>query len=221
MKRIVGICLALVLCASASLASSIEEQILESSNSLQNLVYANSTISKKIIANAKAVVIIPASLKFSFFLGAKYGEGVASIKRANGSWSYPFFVKLTGGSVGFQFGFEKTDTLFIFTSTKSVAGLLGDKFTLGADASISIGPLAAQIDKSMEANMSAEIFTYSKASGAFVGASFEGNVIAHEPQKNRALYGNTISLDAIITRENLSDYYSVKEFLHTLDTTIQ
>lgn len=197
--------------------SPVEEKVLESSNSLSKLLKSPKGITTPIIKKALAIVIIPGSFKVGFFLGAKYGEGVASIKKSDGTWSYPFFIKIGDGSLGFQFGVELADSIFVFTTQNSVKGLLGDKFTLGVGASAALGEISADVDKSTELNMSTEVFTYSQTSGIFAGASFKGAMLSLDEEKNRALYGSDINTQKIISSDNLSDVYSVKEFLKNIN----
>ena len=197
-------------------ANSVEEQVLEASNSMKKLIRSQNGIPMSIIKDAKAIVVVPGSVKFGFFVGGKYGEGIAVIRKENGSWSYPFFIKLGGGSLGFQIGLEIVDSILVFRTKNSVEELLSDKFTLGVEASASAGPLSANADKSSEVNMSAEIFTYSQNSGLFAGALLNGAVISSDNEKNRALYGNSINVKEIVRAKNLSDVYSVQEFLKNL-----
>lgn len=50
------------------------------------------------------------------FLGGRTGEGVMVVRKDNGTWSYPFFVKLGGAGFGLQLGVEKKDILMFFKS---------------------------------------------------------------------------------------------------------
>ena len=217
MKRLL-IILALIFSTTTLFAESVEENILEASNTMKKLIRSQNGIPMTIIKEAKAIVVVPDSVKFGFFLGGKYGEGVATIRKEDGSWSNPFFIKLGGGSLGFQIGFEVVDSILVFRTKNSVKELMSDKFTLGVEASASAGPISANADKSSEVNMSAEIFTYSQNSGLFAGALLNGAVISNDNEKNRALYGNNINTEKIVTTENLSDIYSVQEFLKNINS---
>lgn len=173
MKKISIIFLTL-LCISNLYANSVEEEVLEATNSLKKLSISKNGIPKKIVRESKAIVLIPGSWKVGFFLAGKYGEGIATIRKEDGSWSNPFFITLGSGSLGFQIGVESADSIFVFRTKNSVKELLSQKFTLGVGASVSAGPMGANIEKNSEINMQAEIFTYSQTSGLFAGASFEG-----------------------------------------------
>ncbi len=214
MKRLLFICL--LFSITNIFANSVEEKVLEASNTMKKLVRSQNGVPMPIIKKAQAIVVVPGSMKFGFLVGGKYGEGVATIRKADGSWSYPFFIKFGGGSLGFQIGLEIVDSILVFRTQNSVNELLSDKFTLGAEASASAGPISANLDKSSEIDMSAEIFTYSQNSGLFAGAILNGAVISNDNEKNRALYGNSVNVKKIVTSKNLSDAYSVQEFLKTV-----
>lgn len=201
-------------------ASSVEEQVLEASNTMKKLTRSANGIPIPIIKSAKAIVIIPGSIRFGLFLGGNIGEGVASIRKSDGSWSYPFFINLEGGSLGFQIGVEVVDSILVFRTQNSVDELMSDKFKLGAEASVSAGPLSANTDRSIEVDMSAEIFTYSQNSGLFAGVTLHGALISNNDEKNRALYGNNMSVKKIVTGTSLSDAYGVQEFLKELNTLV-
>jgi len=216
MKQLLVVFLLFIGCLNLS-AKSVEEKVLEASNTMEKLLRSKNSIPTSIIKSAKAIVVVPGSVKFGFFLGGKYGEGVATIRKDDGNWSYPFFIKLGGGSLGFQIGLEIVDSIFVFRTKNSVEELLSDKFTLGVEASASAGPLSANADKSTEIDMSAEIFTYSQNSGLFAGAIFNGAVIYNDHENNRALYGNNIDIKTIVKSSNLSDAYSIQEFFKSIN----
>lgn len=217
MKRLLIIFLA-VFFATNLFAGSVEEKVLEATNSMKKLIRSKNGIPLQIIQKAQAIVIVPSSVKVGMIIGMKYGEGVASIKKADGSWSYPFFIKLGSGSLGFQLGVEGSDSILVFRTQNSVEELLKEKFTLGVGASASAGPVGANIEKNAEINMKAEIFTYSQTIGLFAGASLEGAVISNDDNQNRALYGSNINVNKIVNGKNLSDAYSVQEFLKNIET---
>ncbi len=65
---------------------------MEASTTMKKLTRSQNSIPMPIMKSAKAIVIIPGSVRFGLFLGGRVGEGVASIKKADGSGSYPVFL---------------------------------------------------------------------------------------------------------------------------------
>src|ERR1700722_5524721 len=95
-------------------------------------------IPSDLLASAKCIAIIPGEIKFAFIFGANYGRGLATCRTENG-WSAPMFVAIDGGSVGYQIGGSSTDLIMLFMNDHALNSLLGDKFKLGADASVAGG----------------------------------------------------------------------------------
>jgi SH3 domain-containing YSC84-like protein 1 len=97
-------------------------------------------IPSDLLKSAKCIAIIPGDKKFAFVFGGSYGRGVATCRTSEG-WSAPIFVAIDGGSVGYQIGGSSTDLVLLFMNDHALKSLLGDKFKLGADASVAAGPV--------------------------------------------------------------------------------
>lgn len=209
-----GILMAFLL---SSLAyGSAEEKILDSTNAFKNMLRDSKSIPLKVFQNAQAIAIFPGTIEISMFLGGKTGNGVMVVRKSDGSWSYPFFVKLGGAGFGLQLGFEKKDILMVFKSKDSVKKLMNDKITLGVDASVAVGPAGESAGKGTELNFKSEIYTYTKTEGLFVGFSLDGSVMNHDYDQNIELYGNNISPDQIVESDGLLSSYAIDEFLKTI-----
>lgn len=195
---------------------SAEEKILDSTNAFKNMLRDSHAIPLKVFQNAQAIAIFPGTIEISMFLGGKTGNGVMVVRKSDGSWSYPFFVKLGGAGFGLQLGFEKKDILMVFKSKDSVKKLMNDKITLGIDASVAVGPAGESAGKGTELDFKSEIYTYTKTEGLFVGFSLDGSVMNHDYDQNIELYGNNISPDQIVESEGLLSSYAIDEFLKTI-----
>ena len=57
----------------------------------------------------QGIAIIPNLRKGGLVVGVQYGRGVLLVRDDNGTWQPPSLIKLTGGSVGTQAGFQATD----------------------------------------------------------------------------------------------------------------
>ncbi len=201
----------------AILNASAGEKLLEASNALKDMLRSENMIPGQVLTKARAVVIIPSAKRVGLFIGAEFGEGVASIKRYDGSWSNPFFVILKGGSLGWQFGFESNSILLIFNTPKSVDTLLKGKMTLGVDASASAGPIAKSFEKNSGIDFSSEIFSYRKTEGLFIGVSLKGAVLSQDIDKDIEFYGNGMDTQKIVNMQNRVNSYGFNEFLNVLN----
>lgn len=155
-------------------------------------------IPNEILESAKCIAIIPGDKKFAFIFGGNYGRGLATCHTAHG-WSAPIFVAVDGGSVGYQIGGSSTDLVMIFMNDHALQSLLGDKFKLGADASVAAGPVGRHAAAGTDIRMNAEILSYSRAKGVFAGVSLDGAVVQADKSGDRAMYGDDINRHEILS----------------------
>ena len=141
-----------------------------------------------IMSGAKCIAIVPSMLKASFIVGANYGKGVATCRTEHG-WSAPVFFKVTGGSFGFQAGGQASDLVLIVRTDDGMQHLLQSKFKLGADASAAAGPVGRDAQASTDLTLRAQVLTYSRSRGLFLGVSLSGGVIRQDDSDTRAFYG--------------------------------
>src|SRR5271165_5554896 len=165
------------------------DRIQTSSTILAQIMSApDRAIPDGIMSGAKCIAIIPSSLKASFVFGANYGKGVATCRTENG-WSAPVFFLLTGGSFGFQAGGQASDLVLIIRTDDGMQHLLQSKFKLGADASAAAGPVGRDAQAATDLTMRAQVLTYSRSRGLFLGVSLSGAVIRQNDGDTRAFYG--------------------------------
>ncbi|AFL68243.1 lipid-binding SYLF domain-containing protein [Sulfurospirillum barnesii] len=216
MKKI-GMSFLLSMMMLSGLYGSAEEQLLDASNVLKNMIRDSKVnIPPRVLSSTQAIAIFPATIEISFFLGGKTGNGVMVVRQSDGSWSHPFFVKLGGAGLGFQIGVEKKDILMLFKSRDIVQKLANNKMTLGVDASVAAGPAGDSIGRGSEVDFSSEVYTYTKTQGAFVGVSFDGSVMNHDYDKNIELYGNNVMPEQIVQSDGLLSSYAIEEFLKSI-----
>jgi lipid-binding SYLF domain-containing protein len=150
-----------------------------------------------IMDRAQCVGIVPSLKRAGFIVGAKYGKGVL-VCRDNGGWSAPEIIRIEGGSFGFQIGAGETDVVFVVQNRSGEQKLLEDKFTFGGDASAMAGPVGRDASAETDAQLHAEILSYSRARGLFAGISLEGSTLRPDKDDNRALYGHDVTAREIL-----------------------
>ena len=148
-----------------------------------------SAIPDKLFDEARAIVVVPDSLKVGLVVGGRRGHGLLSVKSADGTWSNPSFVSLTGGSIGFQAGVQSSDIVLVFRSDRGLESIVNGKFTLGADASVAAGPIGRNASTATDGELKAEIWSWSRARGLFAGVALDGAVLAIDDAANEAVYG--------------------------------
>lgn len=146
-----------------------------------------------LLKNAHAIAVIPDVIKAGFVVGGRHGNGLIAVKTRDGTWSNPSFVSLTGGSVGFQAGVSSTDVVLVFRTQRGVDSIVHGKFTLGADASAAAGPVGRTAQASTDAQLKAEIYSYSRARGLFAGVALDGSAITIDNDANLSVYGEGVT----------------------------
>ena len=150
-------------------------------------------IPKDLLQNAHAIAVIPDVIKAGFVVGGRHGQGLIAVKTRDGTWSNPSFVSLTGGSVGFQAGVSSTDVVLVFRTQRGVDSIVHGKFTLGADASAAAGPVGRTAQASTDAQLKAEIYSYSRARGLFAGVALDGSALTIDNDANLDVYGEGVT----------------------------
>lgn len=148
------------------------------------------SIPRDLLAHAKAIAVFPQVIKASFVVGGEGGRGVVS-RRTSTGWSDPVFFRAGGGSVGWQIGATATDFVLLFMNDEAMAGLMKDKFELGAEAGVAGGPVGRETGAGTDALMHAEILSYSRSRGLFAGVSLKGVVVRPEDDLNQAVYSKS------------------------------
>ncbi len=148
---------------------------------------ANS-IPEDLLNNAKAIAVFPGVYKAAFGFGGSGGDGMIS-RRLQSGWSAPVAYKFGSGSVGFQIGASKTDFVMLFMTDDSLENLLRNRFEIGGEASAAAGPIGRTAKATTDAQLGAQILSYSRSKGLFAGVSITGGVISPDNDRNQALYG--------------------------------
>jgi SH3 domain-containing YSC84-like protein 1 len=145
------------------------------------------SIPAALLERAHGVAVIPSLIRGGFFIGGRRGRGVLSVREANGEWSNPAFITLTGGNIGLQFGAEWADVVLVFENAQSVKHIANGKFTFGGDAAAVAGPLGTRATAAVTGK--AEVYIYTRSRGLFAGAAFEGARLDVDEDGNETFYG--------------------------------
>lgn len=185
----------------ANSGSTSQKRIAESGAVLSEIMHAGDKgIPDELLEKAQCVGIVPNLKRAGFIIGAKYGKGVVVCRdSAHQGWSAPSMIRIEGGSIGFQIGAGETDLVFIVMNPRGMEKLMKDKFTVGGDASAMAGPVGRSAEAKTDAMMHAEILSYSRSRGVFAGVSLEGATLRPDNEDNSALYGESVTQDAILT----------------------
>jgi SH3 domain-containing YSC84-like protein 1 len=150
-----------------------------------------------ILKMATCVAVIPSVKKGAFLVGAEYGQGVVTCRTGHG-WSGPVFIRLAGGSFGFQAGGQATDLVLIAVNDHGFQDLLKSKFKIGGDASASAGPVGRNSQASTDWKLGAELLTYSRSKGLFAGIDLNGDTVSQNIDDTTTYYGEAHTFHSVL-----------------------
>jgi len=148
------------------------------------------SIPRDLLNKAEAIAVFPGVVKGGFIIGARGGHGLIS-RRVKGGWSPPAFFNIGGGSIGLLIGASKTDFVLLFMNTGALESLMNNKFEIGGEGSVAAGPVGRSTSATTDAQMNAQILSYSRTKGLFAGLELKGSVIDPDNDDNRAVYNRT------------------------------
>jgi lipid-binding SYLF domain-containing protein len=158
-------------------------------------------IPQELLENAHCIVIVPNLKTAAFVFGGKYGKGYLSCRNKRGpGWSAPATVRIEGGSVGFQIGGSSTDLIMLVMNARGADKLLESKFTLGAEGSVAAGPVGRTATAQIDAQMHADILSWSRSQGLFAGIALEGATLRQDLDDNATLYGKKMENRDIVMK---------------------
>ena len=200
-KAFVSICLSLFLPAislGASTREDLQDRIDSAKLVLDQIMRANDrTIPIDILKSATCVAVVPSMVKGAFLVGAQYGQGVVTCRTGHG-WSAPVFIRMAGGSFGFQIGGQATDLVLVAVNDRGMQDLLRDKFKIGGDASAAAGPVGRAGTASTDWKMNAELLSYSRAKGLFAGIDLDGTSVSQNREDTEIYYGQPHRFDEVL-----------------------
>src|SRR6202163_2073339 len=186
--------------ATALLADTVQERLGEAAAVFSEIMGTpDNAIPQELLEKAQCVVIVPGLKKGAFVVGGEFGRGFVECRKGNGAgWGAPAAIRMEGGSFGLQLGGSSTDVVMLVMNQRGMDRLLGDKFTIGGEASAAVGPLGRQTSANTDVLLKAEMLSWSRSRGAFAGLSLEGATLRPDNDENRKLYGREITNKEIL-----------------------
>ena len=214
--------LSIVLALGATLADAQgreEARLLTAQQVLSELrAQPDQFVPQRLLERAYGIAIVPDVTKAAFFLGGSRGNGVLVVRGADGRFSDPIFVNLTGGSFGFQWGVQSTDAVLVFTTRRSIDKIASGKLTLGADASVAAGPVGRQASAATDPTISSEVYSYSRNRGLFLGIALSGAAITIDASADARFYNRgTVDATDIVNGSLTTSDDIARRFLDAVD----
>jgi lipid-binding SYLF domain-containing protein len=177
------------------------ERVHNAANIVKEFSKMKETIPHQLMEQSEGIVIIPKLINAGLGIGGKRGRGVAMVKLANGKWSDPVFVTLTGGSFGLQIGVQSVDLILVFHHKGVLTKVKNGDFTIGGDISAAAGPVGRSSTASTDYKLQAEVYSYSRSRGLFAGITINGSNLAIDKTANTNFYGDKASSQDIFASD--------------------
>jgi lipid-binding SYLF domain-containing protein len=202
MKKIFALlCLCLMLPMAAfagSTRESLQARIDAAKVVLDEIMAAqDNSIPMNILEQATCVGVVPGMKKGALIWGGQYGQGVVTCRTGHG-WSAPVFIRMAGGSFGFQIGGQSTDLVLVAVNDRGFQDLLKSKFKIGGDASAAAGPVGRSGQAATDWKMNAELLSYSRNKGIFAGISLDGTSVSQNSEDTELYYGRAQDFESIL-----------------------
>lgn len=200
-KTIALVCLSVLLpCAAfaGSTRDDLQARIDSAKQVLDEIMAAkDKSIPMNILEQATCVAVVPGMIKGAFVFGGQYGQGVVTCRTGHG-WSAPVFIRMAGGSFGFQIGGQAVDLVLVAVNERGFQDLLRSKFKVGGDAAASAGPVGRNTEAATDWKMSAELLTYSRSKGLFAGIDLNGTSVSQNSEDTQLYFGQAHTFESIL-----------------------
>jgi len=200
MKRllIIACAAAMAVSALAQDQTKLEARLDAATNTINEIMATpDHSIPDSILRDATCVAVVPGLVKGAFIVGAEYGQGVATCRTGRG-WSGPVFLRMAGGSWGFQIGGQGTDLVLVAVNQRGMQDLLESKFKIGAGASAAAGPVGRDAGASTNWKLQSELLTWSRTKGLFAGVDLSGVSVSQNQADTDAFYHAAHSFHTIL-----------------------
>src|SRR5438093_9878454 len=192
------------------------ERIREAATVLNEIhAVPDKDIPQELWTRAECVIVVPSLKKAAFVVGGEYGKGLMSC-RHSGEWSAPIFMQVGKGSWGLQIGAQTIDLVLLVMNASGMEKRLRNKVSLGAEASIAVGPIGRDARAATDAQMKAEILSYSRAQGLFAGINLSGGVVRPDVDDNTDLYGANVTASDVVIKGTVPPPSVTEPFMRAL-----
>jgi lipid-binding SYLF domain-containing protein len=151
-----------------------------------------------ILRRAKGIVIVN-QFQAGFIFGVKDGYAVALVRRPNGKWSVPAFLRSGELSFGLQVGGKSINAVYVLMDDATARLLFKNKMNLGAEAKVVAGIRAAEGER-LTQSLATEpnVYVYSSAEGFFLGAALKTGYMSPNEESNRLFYATNHRLPELL-----------------------
>ncbi len=201
----------------------VDNELTQASQIIQEMTGPQSEagIPNNVLRDAKCIAVIPKLLKAGFGIGGEHGSGIATCRLENGHWSPPAPFSMSGGSFGLQIGGEEVGYVMLAMNDQGLQALMSGHFKVGAGINAAAGPVGRDAAASTGWR-GAALLSYSRAKGAYAGATLNGSELNQDHGATKHLYGSEVGFDKILGGTvQMPDQSAASQFVHTVNHAVQ
>jgi lipid-binding SYLF domain-containing protein len=156
---------------------------------LQDMQSSTKTaIPAEVLRRAQGIVIVN-QVQAGLFLGIKDGYAIAMVRRPNGKWSIPIFLRAGEASFGLQAGVKAVNTVLVLMDEQTSRLLLKSRFNFGAEAKAMAGVRGGEREAvTKQLVEGANVLAYSLQEGYYLGAAIKTGFMQPNESANRVFY---------------------------------
>ena len=200
-----------------------DNELTQASQIIQEMTgpQSNAGVPNDVLRDSKCIAVIPKLLKAGFGFGGEHGNGIATCKLENGRWSPPAPFSMSGGSFGLQIGGEEVGYIMLAMTNQGMQALMSGHFKVGAGINAAAGPVGR--DAAASAGWrGAALLSYSRAKGAYAGATLNGTELNQDHDATKQLYGNEVPFDKILGGQvQMPDQSAAMHFVQTVNRAVE
>lgn len=155
-------------------------------------------IPEDVLRRAKGIVIVN-QFQAGFIFSIKDGYAVAMVRRPNGKWSVPAFLRAGELSFGLQVGGKSVTGVYVLMTDGATRLLLKNRMNLGAEAKAVAGIRTAEresVNQVIPGDM--DVLVYTASEGLYVGAAIKTGYMSPHEEANRLFYNTNDRLPELL-----------------------
>jgi SH3 domain-containing YSC84-like protein 1 len=201
----------------------VDSELTQASQIIEEMTgpQSNAGIPNDVLRDSKCIAVIPKLLKAGLGIGGEHGNGVVTCRLQNGRWSPPAPFSMSGGSFGLQIGGEEIGYIMLAMTDQGMQALMSGHFKVGAGVNAAAGPVGRDASASTGWR-GAALLSYSRAKGAYAGATLNGSELNQDHDATKQLYGQEVHFDSILNGQvHMPDQSAATQFVHAVNHAVE
>ncbi len=198
--------IALCILPSLSMASTPERMLDTAESVFSSFVHhpERRADMQDLLRRSRGLIIVTSYNRAGFIIGGAFGRGLLLAKNEDGSWTNPAFVEVGGGGLGLQAGISTAEMLVFIMTNKGLEAVINDQVRLGVMGGVSVLTLGREMSAARALRTGSDVITIAQTAGLYGGIALEGSAISADGNRNRAFYGQNVSMHDIIINNSVN-----------------